>query len=150
MDKKVIIVMPAFNAGKTLAKTIEGIPEGIADNLILVNDGSTDNTKVIAEELGVIVINHATNKGYGAALKTGFNKALGLNADIVAVLHSDNQYEPKLLTIMIEILARGETDVILASRMMDKNVFKNMPFYRYTANRILSTRQDTGHIMQFY
>jgi glycosyltransferase involved in cell wall biosynthesis len=142
MDKKVIIVMPAFNADKTLTKTIKGIPEGIANNIILINDGSTDNTGITAEELGVIVINHARNMGYGAALKTGFNKALDLSADIVAVLHSDNQYEPGLLSIMIEILIKGKADVVLASRMMDKNVFKKMPFYRYSANRILTLIQN--------
>jgi len=142
MNKKVIIVMPAFNASKTIAKTIKGIPEGIVNDLILVNDGSKDDTRIIAEELGVIVINHDINKGYGAALKTGFNKALDLNADIVAVLHSDNQYEPGLLSIIIEILIKGEADVVLASRMMDKNVFKSMPFYRYIANMILTLIQN--------
>jgi glycosyltransferase involved in cell wall biosynthesis len=142
MDKKVIIVMPALNAGKTLTKTIAEIPAGIAAGIILVNDGSTDNTEIAAEELGVIVINHSRNMGYGAALKTGFNEALDINADIVAVLHSDNQYEPGLLSIMIEILIKGEADVVLASRMMDKNVFKKMPFYRYLANRILTLIQN--------
>jgi glycosyltransferase involved in cell wall biosynthesis len=142
MNKKVIIVMPAFNASKTIVKTIKGIPEGIVNDLILVNDGSKDDTRIIAEELGVIVVNHDINKGYGAALKTGFNKALDLNADIVAVLHSDNQYKPGLLSIMIEILIKGEADVVLASRMMDKNVFKSMPFYRYIANMILTLIQN--------
>lgn len=143
MNNKVIIVMPAFNTGKTLAKTIRRIPAGIADEIILINDGSRDNTKIIAEELGLIVINHDRNKGYGATLKTGFNKALDLNAGMVMVLHSDNQYAPELVSIMIEILVRGEADVVLASRMMDKNVFKNMPFYRYFANRILTLIQNT-------
>ncbi|MHB1347181.1 MAG: glycosyltransferase family 2 protein [Candidatus Humimicrobiaceae bacterium] len=142
INNKVIIVMPAFNAGKTLGKTISKIPSGIADEIIIVNDGSHDDTKIIAEELGLTVINHDKNKGYGAALKTGFDKALDLNAGIVAVLHSDNQYSPELLSAMTKIIMKGEADVVLASRMMDKNVFRSMPFYRYFANRILTLMQN--------
>jgi glycosyltransferase involved in cell wall biosynthesis len=142
MNNKVIIVMPAFNTGKTLAKTIREIPTGIADDIILVNDGSRDNTKTIAEGLGLTVISHERNKGYGAALKTGFNWALDLNAGIIVVLHSDNQYAPELISTMKKILIKREADVVLASRMMDKNVFKSMPFYRYLANRILTLIQN--------
>ena len=140
--QKIIIVIPAYNAENTLAKTYNDIPPGIADEIVLTNDGSSDRTAEIAEKLGMLTFSHYKNKGYGAAMKTCFSEALKLNPDIIVVLHSDNQYDPKLTGKMARIIAEQDFDVVMASRMLDKNVFKAMPFYRYAANKILTLIQN--------
>jgi glycosyltransferase involved in cell wall biosynthesis len=141
--QKLFIVMPAYNAESTLSKTIMRTPKEFVDKIILVNDGSKDATGDIAKKIGLLTFTHKQNKGYGGALKTGFSEALRLNADIIIVLHSDNQYEPSLVNKMASIIADDDADVVIASRMLDKNVFKVMPFYRYSANKILTFLQNT-------
>jgi glycosyltransferase involved in cell wall biosynthesis len=141
-NKRVSIIMPAYNAESTLSKTFGQIPENFADYIIIINDGSKDKTERIAKSLEAIVISHNINKGYGAALKTGFLKALELGSDIVVVLHSDNQYDPSLVKLMASIIAENNADVVMASRMLDKKVFRSMPFYRYLANKILTLFQN--------
>ena len=141
-NKKLIIVIPAYNAENTLAKTVSEIPKGVVDRIILTDDGSMDNTGIIARKLEILTFTHDQNRGYGAAMKTCFTKALELNPNIIVVLHSDNQYEPKLINQMASIIDEGVYDVVLASRMLDKDVFKIMPFYRYVANKILTFIQN--------
>jgi glycosyltransferase involved in cell wall biosynthesis len=141
-DKKLIIVMPAYNSELTLSKTIESTPKKHIDNIILVDDGSNDNTIRIAKKLGLLTFKHNRNRGYGAALKTGFSEAIRLRADVIVVLHSDNQYTPALVNKMAYIIADNTTDVVIASRMLNKDVVKIMPFYRYIANKILTFLQN--------
>ncbi|MCL5072379.1 MAG: glycosyltransferase family 2 protein [Actinobacteria bacterium] len=141
-DKKIVVVIPAFNAEKTLTDTFNEIPKELIDDIVLADDGSTDKTASISRNLGIRTFSHSKNKGYGAAMKTCFSEALNLGADIIVVVHSDNQYFPGLLIRMSEIIKNGSSDVVLASRMLDKNVFKIMPFYRYVANKILTGMQN--------
>lgn len=141
-NKKLIIVMPAYNVESTLFKTIDQIPKEYVDNIILIDDGSKDNTNIIAQKLDVLLFTHEHNKGYGEVLKKGFLEALKLGADIIIVLHSDNQYEPALVNEMALLIAKNDCDVVLASRMLDKNVMRIMPYYRYIANRILTFLQN--------
>jgi len=143
-QKKIVVVLPAYNASKTLEKTYREIPFDIVDEVILVDDLSEDDTFVLAEKLGIHhVIQHDKNKGYGANQKSCYNKALSLEADIVAMLHPDYQYTPKLLRSMCYLLADGVYDVVIASRILGKGALKGgMPKYKYLANRFLTLFQN--------
>lgn len=143
-QKKIVVVLPAYNASKTLEKTYREIPFDIVDEVILVDDLSEDDTFVLAEKLGIHhVIQHDKNKGYGANQKSCYNKALSLQADIVAMLHPDYQYTPKLLRSMCYLLADGVYDVVIASRILGKGALKGgMPRYKYLANRFLTLFQN--------
>jgi glycosyltransferase involved in cell wall biosynthesis len=142
-SKKIIIVIPAYNSENTIAKTYSGIPENIADEIILVDDGSIDNTSKIAEKLNIHLIRHPDNKGYGAALKTGFSFALKMEPDIIIVLHSDNQYPPELIEEMALPIINNNYDLVLASRFLGKNPLKEgMPVFRYYPNRFLTFIQN--------
>jgi glycosyltransferase involved in cell wall biosynthesis len=143
-DKKVVVVMPAYNAEKTLEQTFKEIPFDLVDEVILVDDHSKDNTSEKAKALGINhVIRHEQNKGYGGNQKTCYNKALELNADIVVMLHPDYQYTPLLLTAMISIIGNGLYDVVFASRILGKGALKGgMPMYKYIANRFLTLFQN--------
>jgi glycosyltransferase involved in cell wall biosynthesis len=143
-NKKVVVVMPAYNAEKTLETTYSEIPFDIVDEVILVDDHSMDNTSDKAKELGIQhVIRHEQNKGYGGNQKTCYNKALDLNADIVVMLHPDYQYTPMLLTAMISIIGNELYDVVFASRILGKGALKGgMPMYKYVANRFLTLFQN--------
>jgi len=137
--KKVTIVMPAYNAEKTLVKTYNEIPKDIVDETILTDDASTDRTVEVSKRLNLKIIIHQTNKGYGANQKTCYEEALKGSPDIIIMLHPDYQYSPKLITAMASLIAVGEYDVVLASRILGKGVLKGgMPFYKYIANRILT------------
>jgi glycosyltransferase involved in cell wall biosynthesis len=142
--KKVVIVLPAYNASKTLEKTYNEIPFEFVDEVILVDDASNDNTSEIAKKIGVNhIIIHEQNKGYGGNQKTCYNKALELDADIVVMLHPDYQYTPKLLTAMISIIGNDLYDVVFASRILGKGALKGgMPIYKYIANRFLTLFQN--------
>jgi glycosyltransferase involved in cell wall biosynthesis len=140
--KKLIIVIPAFNAEETLTKTFNGIPKEFVDDIVLTDDGSSDKTSIISRSLGIRTFLHRKNKGYGAALKTCFSEALKLDPDILIVLHADNQYAPELINQMAEIIKNDIADVVIASRMLDKHVFRSMPFYRFIANKILTFIQN--------
>jgi glycosyltransferase involved in cell wall biosynthesis len=142
--KKVVIVLPAYNASKTLEKTYNEIPFEFVDEVILVDDASNDNTSEIAKRIGINhIIIHEQNKGYGGNQKTCYNKALELDADIVVMLHPDYQYTPKLLTAMISIIGNDLYDVVFASRILGKGALKGgMPMYKYIANRFLTLFQN--------
>ena len=142
-SKKVIVVMPAYNAEKTLIKTYNEIPKDIVDEIILTDDASRDNTIKVAEKLNIPTIIHDSNKGYGANQKTCYMEALKLNPDIIIMLHPDYQYTPKLITAMASMISVGEYDVILASRILGRGALKGgMPLYKYIANRILTLLEN--------
>ena len=142
--KKIIVVLPAYNAGKTLEKTFTEIPFDIVDEVILVDDFSTDNTLEIGKRLGIEhIIMHDKNKGYGGNQKTCYNKALELGAEIVIMLHPDYQYTPKLIYAMSSIIAEGIYPVVLGSRILGKGATRGgMPVYKYFANRVLTLIQN--------
>lgn len=138
-DKKVIVVMPAYNTAHVLKKTFDAMPKELVDEIILVDDCSTDDTKAAAERLGMSVIRHEANKGYGAAQKTGFTEALKRGADIAVLLHSDNQYDPGLLNKFIEPILEGRADIVTGSRIAYGNVLKDgMPIWKYISNIYLT------------
>lgn len=137
--KKLIVVMPAYNAEKTLRQTFSELPHEYIDNVILVDDASRDNTAVVARELGITTIIHSENKGYGANQKTCYREALRLGADIVVMVHPDYQYSPRLVTAMASMITSGHYDVVLASRILGGKARKGgMPLYKYVANRFLT------------
>ncbi len=137
-DKKVAVVMPAFNAEKLLAKTVDDIDREIVDDIILVDNASEDNTVQRAKELGIFVWKHPVNKGFGGNLKQGYRLALMRGADIIATVHPDYQYEPKLVPAMAYLLLTGNYDFVLGCRMHCNGAKKgNMPLVRYYGNRIL-------------
>jgi glycosyltransferase involved in cell wall biosynthesis len=138
--KKIIVVMPAYNAEKTLEMTCNEIPMDIVDEVILTDDLSKDNTIKKAAELGIKEIQkHEQNKGYGGNQKTCYNRALELGADIVIMLHPDYQYTPKLIQSMAYMIANGVFPVVLASRILGKGALKGgMPMVKYISNRILT------------
>jgi len=143
-NKKVVVVLPAYNAEKTLENTLSEIPMHIVDELILVDDFSKDNTFQLARELGVNhVIRHEKNKGYGGNQKTCYTKAMELNADIIIMLHPDYQYTPKLLEAMISIIGNEVYPVVLGSRILGGGALKGgMPLYKYFFNRFLTFIQN--------
>ncbi|MDD3859322.1 MAG: glycosyltransferase family 2 protein [Bacteroidales bacterium] len=142
--KKLIVVLPAYNAGQTLEKTFSEIPFDITDDVILVDDKSTDNTVEKAKELGIKhIIVHDNNKGYGGNQKTCYNNALQLGADIVIMLHPDYQYTPKLIHSMAYLIANDVYPVVLGSRILGRGALKGgMPFYKYVFNRFLTLTQN--------
>lgn len=142
--KTVCVVMPAYNAEKTLKKTFDEIPFEIVDDVVLVDDFSSDSTYELAKKLGIkYVIRHDNNKGYGANQKTCYNKVLELNADIVIMLHPDYQYTPKLIEPIAYMIANEVYDVVLASRILGKGALSGgMPYYKYIANRFLTMVQN--------
>jgi glycosyltransferase involved in cell wall biosynthesis len=139
-NKKVVVVMPAYNAAKTLTDTYKEIPMDIVDDVIIVDDASPDNTIEVAKNLGIKhIIRHDRNKGYGGNQKTCYQKALSLNADIIIMLHPDYQYTPKLIPSMVYIIANDLYPVVLGSRILGNGAFKGgMPKYKYYANRFLT------------
>ena len=143
-DKKIGVVMPAYNAEKTLEQTFAEIPTDIVDEVILTDDHSTDNTALEAARIGIKHITiHETNKGYGANQKTCYKKAMALGCDIVVMLHPDYQYTPKLIRSMCYTIAEGVYPVIIASRILGKGALKGgMPIYKYIFNRLLTFAQN--------
>ena len=144
--KKVAVVLPAYNAEKTLEITHSEIDPDLVDELVLVDDFSTDNTVELANRLGIPhVIGHDKNKGYGGNQKTCYDKALELDADIVIMLHPDYQYTPLLLPAMISIIGNDLFPVVFGSRILGKGALKGgMPYYKYLANRILTFIQNVA------
>ena len=142
--KKIAVVLPAFNAAKTLSRTFHEIPLDIVDLVILTDDRSIDNTLLIAKELNIKhIISHEKNMGYGANQKSCYNKALELGADIIVMLHPDYQYTPKLIHSLSYLIANDLYHVVLGSRILGKGAIKGkMPFYRYFFNRILTFIQN--------
>jgi glycosyltransferase involved in cell wall biosynthesis len=142
--KKVIVVLPAYNAGQTLESTYAEIPRDIVDGVILVDDASSDGTFDIANKLGISrIIRHEKNRGYGGNQKTCYSTALAMGADIVIMLHPDYQYSPKLLAAMAHIIASGLYHVVFGSRILGKGALRGgMPLYKYIANRLLTFIQN--------
>lgn len=142
--KKLVVVLPAYNAAKTLEMTYKEIPMDLVDEVVLVDDSSRDNTVEEGKRLGINhVIRHEKNKGYGGNQKTCYNKALELGADIVVMLHPDYQYTPKLIQSMAYIIANGVYPVVLGSRILGNGALKGgMPIYKYIANRFLTFFQN--------
>ncbi|MEO7120429.1 MAG: glycosyltransferase family 2 protein [Ginsengibacter sp.] len=143
-DKKVVVVLPAYNAANTIEKTISEIPEDLVDEIVLVDDKSSDNTIEIARKIGIRhIIQHKQNKGYGGNQKSCYHKALELNADIIIMLHPDYQYTPKLLQAMVSVIGNDLYKVVFASRILGKGALKGgMPLYKYIANRFLTLFQN--------
>lgn len=138
-QKKIIVVMPAYNASKTLEMTYREIPKDIVDEVILVDDGSRDDTAEQARKLGIHTIIHPENRGYGGNQKTCYREALSRGADVVVMVHPDYQYSPRLVAAMSSMIVSGHYDVVLGSRILGGGALKGgMPFYKYIANRFLT------------
>ncbi len=144
LGKKLIIVLPAYNAEKTIEKTYKEIPSDIVDEVVLVDDQSRDETVKAAELLGIRhIIIHSENKGYGGNQKTCYNKAKELDADIVIMLHPDYQYTPRLIHSMAYLIANNVYPVVFGSRILGKGALRGgMPWYKYYANRLLTLFQN--------
>ncbi len=143
-NKKIVVVMPAYNAAETLEKTYNEVPFDIVDDVILVDDYSKDNTVDVAKRIGIKhIIKHDQNKGYGANQKSCYSKALEIGADIVIMLHPDYQYTPKLIEPMAYLIANEVYPVVLGSRILGKGALRGgMPIYKYIANRFLTFTQN--------
>jgi glycosyltransferase involved in cell wall biosynthesis len=140
---KIIVVMPAYNAAKTLKITYEAIPPRIVDQIILVDDGSTDQTLEIARQLHLTVFVHTRNYGYGANQKTCYAEALKEGADIVVMLHPDYQYDPTLLPEVVAPIKAGQADIVLGSRFLAGNALQQgMPWWKYVGNRFLTKLEN--------
>ncbi len=151
--KKIIVVLPAYNAEKTLEKTYSEIPFEIVDEVLLVDDASRDKTVDVAKRLGIKTIVHDKNGGYGANQKTCYKMALDLGADIVVMVHPDYQYTPKLITAMAAMIAYGQFDSVLGSRILGAGALQGgMPLYKYLGNRFLTFVENIllGHKLSEY
>lgn len=142
--KKIVVVLPAYNAEKTLESTFREIPFDIVDEVILVDDRSNDRTVELGQKLGIKhIITHEKNKGYGGNQKTCYNTAIELKADIVVMLHPDYQYTPKLIHSMCYLIANDLYEVVLGSRILGKGALRGgMPYYKYVFNRFLTLFQN--------
>jgi len=143
-DKKVIVVLPAYNAAKTIEKTYKEIPFPMVDEVVLCDDFSTDKTVEVAKDIGIKhIVTHEKNVGYGGNQKSLYNLALDLGGDIVIMLHPDYQYTPKLIPSMVNIIGEGLYPVVLGSRILGKGALKGgMPIYKYISNRMLTLFQN--------
>jgi len=151
--KKIIVVLPAYNAGRTLEKTYNEIPHDVVDEILLVDDRSGDNTMEVAQRLGIQTVIHENNLGYGGNQKTCYAEAVKRGADVVVMLHPDYQYPPKLITAMAGLISSGVFDVVLGSRILGGHALKGgMPFYKYLANRFLTAFENifTGQKLSEY
>lgn len=144
LNKKVVVVLPAYNAATTIEKTYAEIPFDIVDEVVLVDDASKDETSEVGRRLGIRhIIRHEANKGYGGNQKSCYDKARELNADIVIMLHPDYQYTPKLIHAMTSIIANEVYPVVLGSRILGMGALKGgMPVYKYVFNRFLTLSQN--------
>ncbi|HVN76956.1 MAG TPA: glycosyltransferase family 2 protein [Thermoanaerobaculaceae bacterium] len=140
---KVIVVMPAYNAAKTLEACVADIPDGCADEVILVDDASRDDTVEVANRLGLTVFRHAANRGYGGNQKTCYREALARGADIVVMVHPDHQYDPRIIPRLVEPLAAGEADAVFGSRILGGRTREGgMPRWKYVANLALTRLEN--------
>ncbi|MSP69240.1 MAG: glycosyltransferase family 2 protein [Bacteroidetes bacterium] len=144
LGKKLVIIMPAYNAALTLRRTYDEIPFDIVDEVVLVDDASKDNTIEVAQQIGIKhIISHEKNKGYGGNQKSCYDKALAIGGEIVIMLHPDYQYTPKLIHSMAYLIANGVFHVVLGSRILGKGALRGgMPFYKYVFNRCLTLAQN--------
>jgi len=142
-QRKIAVVLPAYNAAKTIQRTVDEIPRDIVDDIILTDDASWDNTAELARKLGLHVIRHDKNRGYGGNQKTCYEAALSRGADIVVMLHPDYQYTPLLVTAMASMVAYGVYDVVLGSRIIGGSALHGgMPLYKYISNRMLTAIEN--------
>jgi glycosyltransferase involved in cell wall biosynthesis len=144
LGNKVVVVLPAYNAARTLEQTYRELPLDVVDEVVLVDDRSADDTAEVAKALGIQhVIRHDANRGYGGNQKTCYDTALGLGADIVVMVHPDYQYTPKLVRAMVSVLAEDVYDVVLGSRILGKGaLLGGMPKYKYVANRAITAFEN--------
>jgi glycosyltransferase involved in cell wall biosynthesis len=141
--KTIVVVMPAYNAARTLRRTYADIPRDVVDAVLLVDDASRDETVAIARELGIRYVAHETNQGYGANQKTCYRHALAMGADVVVMLHADYQYTPRLITAMAAMIASGVYEVVLGSRVLGRGALAGgMPVYKFISNRMLTAVQN--------
>jgi len=152
---KVVVVMPAYNAGRTLRMTYEELPKDTVSLVILVDDGSTDATLDVARELGLEIFVHDRNYGYGANQKTCYTEALKTGADIVVMVHPDYQYDPTLVPQIIAPIVRGEADLVLGSRLAGGGsaIQQGMPWWKYVANRFLTEVENVAfglHLSEYH
>jgi glycosyltransferase involved in cell wall biosynthesis len=141
--QRICVVLPAYNAGRTLEATFKEIPTEVVDDIIVVDDASKDDTLAVAKKLGIFAVAHERNKGYGANQKTCYRLALERGADIIIMLHPDYQYSPKLVLPMASMLSSGFFDVVLGSRILGVGALAGgMPFYKYVSNRVLTLVQN--------
>jgi glycosyltransferase involved in cell wall biosynthesis len=142
-EKKIVVVLPAYNAEDTIEKTYSELPFDIVDDVLLVDDNSADQTLEIAKKLGIKAFLHNKNYGYGRNQKTCYQEALKLDADIVVMVHPDYQYTPRLVTAMTSMIAYGVYDIVLGSRIIGGGALKGgMPFYKYISNRLLTAIEN--------
>jgi len=140
---KIVVIMPAYNAAQTIERTYNDIPAGFADEVIVVDDASVDDTVSVARRLGVQVIQHPKNRGYGGNQKTCYAKALGNGAQIIVMLHPDYQYDPKKMPDLVKPILNGEADVVFGSRLMGGGALRGgMPLYKYLGNRFLTAIEN--------
>lgn len=153
-ERKIVVVMPAYNAEKTLKITYDDLPRGDIGEVILVDDASRDETVRLAKELGLTVYVHSRNFGYGGNQKTCYNEALKAGATIVVMVHPDYQYDPRLLPEMIKPIEAGQADVVFGSRMLGVSAYKQgMPWWKYLANRFLTGVENRAfglHLSEFH
>jgi glycosyltransferase involved in cell wall biosynthesis len=150
---KIVIVMPAYNAALTLEKTYYALPQGSFDQIILVDDASSDNTLEIAKKLNLNAIRHRKNRGYGGNQKTCYTKALDEGADIIVMLHPDYQYDPTIIKEIVKPILEGQVDVVLASRMLGNPLKGGMPIYKFIANKFLTGLENLvlgTHFSEFH
>lgn len=141
--KTVTVVMPAYNAAETLERTYDELPHELVDQVILTDDGSTDDTVEHARRLGLTVLVHPENRGYGANQKTCYRRALATGADIIVMVHPDYQYSPRLVTAMASMIESGHYDLVLGSRILGGRALRSgMPLYKYVANRALTAMEN--------
>jgi len=153
VGRKIVVVLPAYNAAKTLEQTVAEIPPGIVDEVLLVDDKSRDATLEVARRLGLRSVAHRENLGYGGNQKTCYREALALGADVVIMLHPDYQYSPKLVPAMAGMIVSGEFDVVLGSRTLGVGALAGgMPLWKYVSNRSLTAFQNlmVGHKLSEY
>lgn len=140
--KKIVVVMPAYNAEKTLKQTFNEIPKDIIDEVILIDDKSSDNTPKLAKELDITTIVHEKNTGYGGNQKSCYKAALKAGADIVIMVHPDYQYTPSLIPALASMLVFSQYDIVIASRMLSHALGGGMPLYKYVANKFLTAFEN--------
>jgi glycosyltransferase involved in cell wall biosynthesis len=143
LGKRLVVVLPAYNAAKTLTRTINEVPTGIVDEFVLVDDASSDETAEVARALGVTCVRHPGNRGYGGNQKTCYHMALERGAEVVVMLHPDYQYSPRLVPALAWLVASDEYDIALGSRILGGGAIRGgMPVYKYVANRLLTFAQN--------